>query len=341
MGTNVNNDAADSRRRSATASSFICRSFRGAAPRRALCSTAAAEEAEAASPAAKEDPFRPAKHPVDPVIINLVLRTVVEGKDLDAALDDFRARRVQGGGDSSGTEEEEEEDDDELLGVDEFAVVEERTRGVAASAAALGGALEAAAAAAPWITKYKMQGDYGLPAPPADPLAALNRAECLLALWMLHVAPGAPLPVPFVDDEKAEVLAHPDAAAAAAAAAAVPAAVAESSTSSADMPSHGLGGPLGSFALNVNLYVKPERRAEFLQCIGANQRGTLTTEPLACVYVWGESTAAPNTFHFHEQYLGKEGFDAHCAAPHFADWEAFAATDPFTKDPEVTFFELN
>ena len=57
------------------------------------------------------------------------------------------------------------------------------------------------------------------------------------------------------------------------------------------------------------------------------------------MYEWGECTKEPNTFHFHEQYLGKEGFDAHAATPHFADWEAFAATDPFTKEPEVSFFD--
>ena len=148
----------------------------------------------------------------------MVLRAVVEGKDLDAALDDFRARRVEGGGGSGG-----DGGGDEPMAADEFAVVEQRTRGVAASAAVLEGALEAAAAATPWIAKFKATGDYGLPldTTPADnPLVALNRAECLLALWMIHLAPGAPLPVPFVDVEKAGVLSHPDAAAATAAAAA-------------------------------------------------------------------------------------------------------------------------
>ena len=37
--------------------------------------------------------------------------------------------------------------------------------------------------------------------------------------------------------------------------------------------------------------------------------------------------------------MGKEGFDAHTQAPHFAVWEAFAATEPFTAEPEVCFFE--
>jgi hypothetical protein len=33
----------------------------------------------------------------------------------------------------------------------------------------------------------------------------------------------------------------------------------------------------GLYCLHVCLRVKPERRAEFLSCIEANQRGTLTT----------------------------------------------------------------
>ena len=78
----------------------------------------------------------------------------------------------------------------------------------------------------------------------------------------------------------------------------------------------------------------------------------------------GESTTERNTFYFHEQYKGKAGFEAHTQAPHFkvslkwtrhSDcsekerrlkvvrvqvWEEFAATEPFTKPPEVQFFEV-
>ena len=53
------------------------------------------------------------------------------------------------------------------------------------------------------------QGDFGLPLTgdgSNDPLVCLCRVECLLALWMTYEAEGAPLPVPFVDEEKMEVL---------------------------------------------------------------------------------------------------------------------------------------
>ena len=45
--------------------------------------------------------------------------------------------------------------------------------------------------------------------------------------------------------------------------------------------------PGSKFCLNVKLCVRPERRDEFIACIRDNQKGTLSTEPLAVEYVWG------------------------------------------------------
>ena len=93
------------------------------------------------------------------------------------------------------------------------------------------------------------------------------------------------------------------------------------------------------YCLNVKLCIKPEVREPFLECIRANQRGTLSSaEPLAVTYVFGEDESTPNTFHFFEQYRGVEGFEAHTKSPHFADWETFAATEPFTEPPVVSFY---
>ena len=83
---------------------------------------------------------------------------------------------------------------------------------------------------------------------------------------------------------------------------------------------------------------RPDRREEFLQVIRNNEKGTTTTEPLNRAYIWGEDTETPNLFHFHEEYVGLAGFEAHKAAPHFAVWEAFADTDPFTSEPVVAFY---
>jgi quinol monooxygenase YgiN len=106
-----------------------------------------------------------------------------------------------------------------------------------------------------------------------------------------------------------------------------------------------------SFGLNVNLYPKASVRDEFLRVISDNKKGTDTTEELALQYTYGESISvegfaegAANTFHFHEQYTGKdhgkEGFDIHASMPHFAAWEEFVTTDPFEKNPEVFFFKI-
>lgn len=99
--------------------------------------------------------------------------------------------------------------------------------------------------------------------------------------------------------------------------------------------------PKSAYCVTVNLYPKEEVRDEFLKVISANKKGTDKTEPLALQYTYGESTSKANVFHFHEQYTGgdggKEGFDAHASAPHFKDWESFAGTDPFVKEPEVFF----
>jgi len=93
------------------------------------------------------------------------------------------------------------------------------------------------------------------------------------------------------------------------------------------------------FCLNVKLCIKPERRDEFLTCIRNNQAGTLSSEPLAIEYVWGEDADTPNTFHFYEKYAGRAGFEAHQATEHFAAWEEFAGSGPFTAPPVVQFYE--
>ena len=92
----------------------------------------------------------------------------------------------------------------------------------------------------------------------------------------------------------------------------------------------------GRYCLHVRLQVRAERRDEFLECIQANQRGTLTTEPLALAYLFGEDETSTNTFHFFEAYKGRAGFEAHTQTPHFADWEKFVATDPLSAPPQVS-----
>jgi len=99
-----------------------------------------------------------------------------------------------------------------------------------------------------------------------------------------------------------------------------------------------------AFCVTVNLYPKSELRKEFLKVIENNKKGTDNKglEPLALQYTFGESSTESNVFHFYERYRGtkdndKEGFEAHAASLHFADWNSFVGTDPFVKPPEVYF----
>eukprot|EP00746_Dinoflagellata_sp_MGD_P022796 gnl/MRDRNA2_/MRDRNA2_153364_c0_seq1.p1 gnl/MRDRNA2_/MRDRNA2_153364_c0~~gnl/MRDRNA2_/MRDRNA2_153364_c0_seq1.p1 ORF type:complete len:268 (+),score=52.68 gnl/MRDRNA2_/MRDRNA2_153364_c0_seq1:62-865(+) len=102
-------------------------------------------------------------------------------------------------------------------------------------------------------------------------------------------------------------------------------------------PSSGVKGEK-LYCVNVSIKIKPTRREGLLQCIRANQQGTLNEEPLAASYVYGEDDHCPNTFHFHEQYKGPEGFEEHKKTKHFLEWEKFASNDPFDEPPKVVFF---
>lgn len=102
------------------------------------------------------------------------------------------------------------------------------------------------------------------------------------------------------------------------------------------------------YCLMVTLQIKPERHSDFLSCISNNQYHTLTSEPYAITYIYGQDTTTttttmqPNTtitYHFFEQYThGKDGFIAHTNTKHFHKWQEFVTTDPFISSPIVQFF---
>jgi quinol monooxygenase YgiN len=89
--------------------------------------------------------------------------------------------------------------------------------------------------------------------------------------------------------------------------------------------------------MNATLFIKPERRHDFLECIRRAEAET-NQEPLAVLYLYGEDEQTPNTFHVHQEYKGREGFDAHRRTEHYDAWRRFAATDPFTAPPEGYVF---
>ena len=93
-----------------------------------------------------------------------------------------------------------------------------------------------------------------------------------------------------------------------------------------------------AYCVHVELCISPQVREAFQQVIADNARGSNENEPLCLQYVWGQDVNAENVYHFHEEYLGQEGFEAHAATRHFQAWETFAATNPFTKPPVVDFY---
>ena len=84
--------------------------------------------------------------------------------------------------------------------------------------------------------------------------------------------------------------------------------------------------------IQVSFDVKPERVEEFLSEIRKNEVATLGGEPLARGYQWGEDIETPNRYHFHEEYVGQEGFQAHLDSEHIKSWDAFVASDPFSSE---------
>lgn len=63
-------------------------------------------------------------------------------------------------------------------------------------------------------------------------------------------------------------------------------------------------------------------------------------DAMRCRYRWGEEDGKPNTWHFQEQYSSEAALKAHQMSSHFAGWEAFAATDPFSAPPVLSKFTL-
>lgn len=150
-----------------------------APPRRVQASTPhrAPRRASATRRSAKSDPFRPAVGSSAPAVVNALVRL----ENGQAPLD----------GDAGG---------DVAARVDR-----------AAYAAALADAVAEAA----WVAKYQEEGRFGLPLDSDDPLVAMQRCECLLALYLLEHHPdglaaddGAP-PLradDFIDEERLGVL---------------------------------------------------------------------------------------------------------------------------------------
>jgi len=139
------------------------------------------------------DPFRPSKHPLDPMVINVLQRSLFRSSStIEDVIAEAKLKRAS------------DADTDDKMSSEEWDIVEARVRGVTENRAELEVVLQKATDAAPWIAKFRAGGDFGLPIEAKDPteLVALNRCECLLALWMLR----SDSEVAFMDEDRLGVL---------------------------------------------------------------------------------------------------------------------------------------
>jgi len=79
------------------------------------------------------------------------------------------------------------------------------------------------------------------------------------------------------------------------------------------------------FSLVVQVEVRPERREDFLVAIAANAAASVRDEPGCLRFDVCSVDGDEHRFLFYELYVDAAAFEAHRAAPHFADWRVAAA----------------
>jgi len=78
------------------------------------------------------------------------------------------------------------------------------------------------------------------------------------------------------------------------------------------------------YTLFVSLQVRPDKREVFLAAIAKNAEASMRDEPGCLRFDVMEDAKHPNFFYFYEIYTEPAAFDAHKAAPHFAEWRKAA-----------------
>ena len=95
---------------------------------------------------------------------------------------------------------------------------------------------------------------------------------------------------------------------------------------------------MAPYCVNIKMELRPDQRETFLALIKEDQRDSLATEPACLQFVVGEDTTTPNTFFLHEEYENEAGFQKHTLTPHFAKWNEFCDTNPWSNDGPVLDF---
>jgi quinol monooxygenase YgiN len=78
------------------------------------------------------------------------------------------------------------------------------------------------------------------------------------------------------------------------------------------------------FSLMVQMDVRPGRREEFLAGMAANAEASVRDEPGCLRFDVCSVGSDENRFVLYELYTHADAFEAHKAAPHFAEWRTVA-----------------
>lgn len=138
---------------------------------------------------AKDDPFRPAKPPIEPMVINAI-QELLGSDNMSAAEVASKALKAR------------QADPDYSLSSEDEAMLTRCVLQAGGASDAIVTLLEAAVTATPWIGQFKMTPSFGV-GELSDPYVRACRAECMLAAIVLFVDGGD---VDFIDEERLEVL---------------------------------------------------------------------------------------------------------------------------------------
>mmetsp|Transcript_21223 Transcript_21223/g.41404 ORF Transcript_21223/g.41404 Transcript_21223/m.41404 type:complete len:204 (+) Transcript_21223:452-1063(+) len=137
------------------------------------------------------DPFRPSRPPLAPILINAIQDLLMlEQPTIDDARGVVRKTIVS-----------RNVDPDYNMTAAEEKLVEGRMFAIAAAVGELSDLLEQVVESTPWIVKYGALADFGI-GQLSDPYVRMCRAECLLAILMLHVEARPDGEVDFIDEDR-------------------------------------------------------------------------------------------------------------------------------------------
>lgn len=94
------------------------------------------------------------------------------------------------------------------------------------------------------------------------------------------------------------------------------------------------------YALMVTVWVKPDRRPEFLEVLERDAAGT-RAEPDCLRFDLLEDETDPNKFFFYSVYNSPEGLDHHRTTEHYKAWSEFRSSGGIEKQEASKAFAID